>query len=65
VYVVWIQPNGRPAENKGQLNVSKNLDGEFKTVSPYKKFDIFVTAEDAGNVTSPTGQEVLRNTVNR
>lgn len=58
-YVVWIQENDRPAENKGELHVDGNLNGEFKTVSPYKAFTIFVTAEQSPQVQSPRGDQVL------
>jgi hypothetical protein len=64
-YVVWIQArDGRP-ENKGQLHVGDNLEGEFKTTTPLRTFDIFVTAEDGASATSPTGSEVFRQTASR
>ncbi|MGA8618967.1 MAG: hypothetical protein WB660_10690 [Candidatus Sulfotelmatobacter sp.] len=43
--------------------MNDNLEGEFKAPTTYKTFDTFVTAEDSGDVTQPTGQEVLRQTV--
>ena len=60
VYVVWFQPNGQPAQNEGQLRVDGNLNGEFKTTTPLKNFDIIVTAEPGPTVTSPTGSEIMR-----
>ncbi|MFY9789948.1 MAG: anti-sigma factor [Candidatus Sulfotelmatobacter sp.] len=63
VYVVWIQPRGGAPIKQGQLEVNNNLEGEFKSPTTYKTFDIFVTAEDSGDVTQPTGQEVLRQAV--
>lgn len=63
VYVVWIQPSGSAPLKQGQLNVDSNLNGEFKSPTTYKSFDIFVTAEDSGSVTQPSGQEVLRQNV--
>jgi hypothetical protein len=60
VYVVWFQPNGQPAQNQGQLRVDGNLNGEFKTTTPLKNFDIVVTAEPGPTVTSPTGSEIMR-----
>ncbi|MGH9445587.1 MAG: hypothetical protein ACRD3O_07675 [Terriglobia bacterium] len=65
VYVVWIQANGHPAENKGALEVGKNLDGQFKTVTPYKDFDVFVTAEQSPQVRSPDGNRVLSAHISR
>src|SRR6266571_4777231 len=63
VYVVWFQPRGGPAENRGALRVNEDLAGEYKGPTPYKSFDIFITAEDNPSVTVPTGTEVLRQTV--
>ena len=64
-YVVWIQArDGRP-ENQGQLQVNDNLEGQFKTTTPLRTFDIFVTAEDGPSATSPTGSEVFHRTVSR
>jgi hypothetical protein len=64
-YVVWIQArDGRP-ENVGQLQVNDNLEGEFKTTTPLRTFDIFVTAEDGPSATSPTGPEVFHQVVHR
>jgi len=58
-YVVWIQETGRDAENQGELHIGKDLNGEFKTVSPHKQFSLFVTAEQGPQVHSPTGDTVL------
>lgn len=63
VYVVWIQANGHSPENEGELRVDNNLNGEFKTPSPYKQFTIFVTAEKSVQVRAPEGQQVLTATV--
>lgn len=59
-YVVWIQPPGKAAINQGELRVDNNLNGEFKTATPYKRFQLFVTAENQAKVTAPTGQPLLR-----
>ena len=58
-YVVWIQESGRDAENQGELHIGNDLSGEFKTVSPHKQFNVFVTAEQGPQVHSPTGDLVL------
>jgi hypothetical protein len=63
VYVVWIQPRGGQPIKQGQMQVNDDLKGEFRSLVPYKSFQIFVTAEDAGTVTEPSGQEVLRQDV--
>ena len=63
VYVVWVQPRGGAPIKQGQLQVNSNLEGEFKSPTTYKTFEIFVTAEDSSEVTQPSGQEVLRQAV--
>lgn len=62
-YVVWLQEKGAEPENQGQLKVNKKLQANFKTVTPRKSFDVFVTGEDDPNVKAPVGLEVLRATV--
>jgi hypothetical protein len=63
VYIVWVQPRGGTPIKQGQLEVNSNLEGEFKTPTTYRSFEIFVTAEDSSSVTQPTGLEVLRQSV--
>jgi len=63
-YVVWIQRPGQAPENAGVLKVNDKLDGTFEAATPYKQFDVFVTAEDNPHATSPSSLEVLRGVVN-
>jgi hypothetical protein len=58
-YVVWVQPPGEPAQNEGELKVDKNLNGELHTETSYKRFKVFVTAEQNAQVHAPSGPEVL------
>jgi hypothetical protein len=59
-YVVWVQPSGKQPINQGELRVDNNLQGEFKTATPYKRFQLFVTAENQATVTEPTGQPLVQ-----
>lgn len=59
VYVVWIEPPGQPAQNEGQLRVGHNEQGELHTETPYKRFQVFITAEQNAQVQMPTGPRVL------
>src|SRR5579862_8912147 len=59
-YVIWLQERSATAENLGQLKVDKNLKGTFESVTPSKKFDMFVTAEQDVKAKGPSGPEVLR-----
>lgn len=62
-YLVWFQERGAEPAMQGQLRIDKKLKGEFKTVTPMKNFDVFVTAESDPAAKTPSGTEVLRATV--
>jgi hypothetical protein len=64
-YVVWIQPRGGAPQNQGALQVNSDLNGEYKGTTPYKNFDILVTAENDAKTNTPSGQEVMRQHVER
>ncbi|HEY6467872.1 MAG TPA: hypothetical protein VIY69_17855 [Candidatus Acidoferrales bacterium] len=59
-YVVWIRPSGEEAHKQGALGVDKNLKGELKVITTSKNFDIFITAEQTGSVTVPSGVQILQ-----
>lgn len=59
-YVVWVQPAGQPPEKLGQLKVNEKLEGSLSATTPYKTFDVFITAEDNLHSDAPNGSEVLR-----
>ncbi len=66
VYVVWIQQRGsNQPENAGVLQVGNDLKGGVETTTPYRSFDVFVTAEHNRTATTPNGPEILRTTVQR
>ena len=62
-YIIWLQERSGNSENQGQLKMDKNLKATFETVTPFKSFDVFVTAEQDSRVTGPSGPEVLRATI--
>jgi hypothetical protein len=62
-YVVWLQERDGKPENQGQLKMDKNLKATFETVTPFKSFDVFVTAEQDARGRRPDGQEVLKATI--
>jgi hypothetical protein len=59
VYVVWLRPQNGPIENIGELWVDKDLEGELKTVTAMRSFEVEITAEPGGQVFRPTGKPVL------
>ena len=60
-YVVWVRntPQGE-AQNVGALQVDGDLNGSLKTTTPYRSFQLFVTAEATPTVTMPRGQELFQ-----
>jgi len=62
-YVVWLQERAGSAQNQGLLKMDKNLNATFETGTPFKSFDVFVTAEQDARVNVPSGPEVLKATI--
>lgn len=59
-YVVWAQdPESGEAHNLGALEVGKNGRGEMETLTPLKRFDIYITAEPISSAKTPTGERAL------
>lgn len=59
-YVVWlIPPNGGTPQNMGVLTTGEDLKGTLRVQTPYKTFDILVTAEGSATVTTPSGNRAL------
>ena len=64
-YVVWIQARGKEPEVLGILRVNSDLEGSLKATTPYKDFDIFITAEDNPKPDTPSSMTILKGTVER
>jgi anti-sigma-K factor RskA len=62
-YVVWIEPRGQQPQSAGVLTVNDKLEGSLSATTPYKTFDVVVTAEDNPTVTQPSGPDILHGTV--
>lgn len=65
VYLVWVQARGKDPELLGALCVNDKLEGTLKSSTPYKDFDIFVSAEDSAQAVTPSSTVVLKGTVER
>ena len=63
VYVVWVQAKDEQPENVGRLEVNKHLEATLEAPTSHQQFDIFITAEDAGNVQTPSEPRLLHGTV--
>jgi hypothetical protein len=64
-YLVWVQPRGKDPELLGALRVNDDLEGTLKATTPYKDFEIFVTAEDSLKPEAPSSTVILRGAVER
>jgi hypothetical protein len=64
-YLVWVQPRGKSPELLGVLRVNDKLEGNLTATTPYKVFDIIVTAEDTPHPEMPSDTVVLKGTVER
>lgn len=58
-YVVWFQPQGQNPQEAGALKVDNGLKGSLDTVTPHRRFKVFITAEKEPNPTKPHGPTVL------
>jgi hypothetical protein len=65
VYLVWVQARGKDPELLGALKVNDKLEASLKSATPYKEFDILVSAEDSAQATTPSSTVVLKGTVER
>jgi hypothetical protein len=58
-YVVWLKPeNGQPL-NIGVLNPDKDRKAELQTSTPFKSFEILVTAENSPTPMQPGNDQVM------
>ncbi|HXB22028.1 MAG TPA: hypothetical protein VNV88_11635 [Candidatus Solibacter sp.] len=64
-YLVWVQPRGKGPELLGALRVNEDLEGSLKATTPYKDFDLFITAEDSLKPETPGNMVILKGTVER
>jgi len=64
-YLVWIEPNGQPAQLLGTLRVNGDLEGSLKASTPFKDFNVLITAEDELKPDTPSSTVVLKGSVER
>ena len=63
-YVVWVVPRaGGVPQNMGALMLQDDLGGVLKTTTPYREFEILVTAEENPGATKPSTSNVMRASV--
>lgn len=65
VYVAWIEPPGKGVQNVGQLKVNGKEQAELDTETAFKRFHIFITAEQNAQAQQPEGPTILSADVSR
>ena len=63
-YSVWIVIDDGTTKNIGQLTNLNAKTATLKTLTPFNVKEIFITAEDQGNLTYPNGIEISRTNFN-
>jgi hypothetical protein len=59
-YVVWaLAPDRDTPQNLGALRVDEKLRGTLKTVTPLRRFEMFITAEQSPTAQMPTNGELF------
>jgi hypothetical protein len=64
VYIVWVRARGSDAVKQGAIGVDNNLNGELKSTTVLKEFDVLVTAEQSESVTAPSEVQIFSTRVN-
>ena len=64
-YSVWIVEVNGTTKNVGQLTNKNAQKVVLKTVTPFNVKEIFITAEEQGNLSYPAGIEISRTTFNK
>lgn len=59
-YSVWIVLNSGKIKNIGQIKNKNSKKGSLKTKTPFNPREIFITAENNGNLNTPEGLEISR-----
>ena len=59
-YCVWILTTEGEVKNLGQLLNKNGESASLKATTPFNAKEIFITAEDKGNVSYPSGVEISR-----
>lgn len=59
VYVVWLEGANESPIKLGEMPLGKNLSGEVRTITPFKRFRILITPEQNAEEDAPQAQPVL------
>lgn len=59
-YSVWMVLNTGKVKNLGQITNKNSKKASLKTTTPFDAYEIFITAENEGNLNEPKGLEISR-----
>lgn len=59
-YVVWITTSDNDVKNIGQLKSTNDEKATLEALTSFNPVEIFITAEDEGDVSYPYGTEISR-----
>jgi len=65
LYILWATTAKNDIKNLGQMLVNNESKVSIKTRTPFIVKDLFITAEDQGNLSYPEGVEISRGSVNQ
>lgn len=60
VYVVWMTTQNNGVKNLGQLMNENAKKSSLEATTAFEPVDVFITAEDQGNITYPSNFEISR-----
>jgi hypothetical protein len=63
-YVVWIVTKENGVTNIGQMKSKNAKKNTLDTLSTFEPLEIFITAENEGNISTPSGIEISRISLN-
>jgi hypothetical protein len=64
-YVVWVVTTDGEVKNLGQLDVKNARTASLNSLTAFEFSEIFITAEEAGDVFFPAGIEISRGKVKK
>jgi hypothetical protein len=64
-YVVWITTSDNGVQNIGQLKGKKDKTATLETLTSFTPVEIFITAENEGSISYPSGIEISRTTIKK
>lgn len=64
-YVVWVVTKNEGVKNVGQLSVKNAKTSSLKSLTAFDFDEVFITAEEQGDVRFPSGVEISRVILNK